>query len=159
MTVHRPRGEANLERDAERARKEEMLSNLIAQASDEILDEMFLRVQGVGIDKRFSPEMWKDLITETIQQIETLAAVKGAEYAAEGDRLDNFRRNGKDAGVSMEVCWRIYAGKHWDSITTYIRDIATGKDRIRSEPIQGRADDLIVYLILFKAMCRERGVK
>lgn len=110
-------------------------------------------------EMRFNHEQWNELIEETIKQIGELSRIKGGEYAAEGDRLDNFRRNGADCGVPMEVCWRIYAGKHWDSITTYVRDIQAGRDRVRSEPIQGRADDLIVYLLLFKAMCRERGVK
>lgn len=110
------------------------------------------------LELRFSQEAWEELLAETVARINELSTIKGGEYAAEGDRLDNFRRNGADCGVPMEVCWRIYAGKHWDSITTYVRDLQSGKDRFRSESILGRADDLIVYLILFKAMCKERGI-
>ncbi len=85
-----------------------------------------------------------------------LGTLKGGEYAAEIDRLDNFRRNGVDCGVTMETCWRIYAGKHWDAITTYVRDLQTGKSRQRLETLDGRVDDLLVYLILFKCMLVER---
>jgi hypothetical protein len=56
----------------------------------------------------------------------------------------------------MELVWRIYAGKHWDAISQYIKDIQTGKERHRLESLSGRADDLIVYLLLFKAMLMER---
>jgi hypothetical protein len=107
----------------------------------------------------FSQEEWNRLVESTIAEIQKLSAVKGGEYAAEGDRLDNFRRAAADMELPMEVIWRVYAGKHWDSISTFIRDLTFDRQRVRSEPIQGRADDMIVYLLLFKAMCRERGVK
>lgn len=96
------------------------------------------------------------LLPQIFEQIRRLAATKGAEYAHGDDRLDNFRRNGADCGVSMETCWRIYAGKHWDSITTYIKDIQTGTQREYSEDITGRALDLMVYLTLFICMVKER---
>lgn len=100
-----------------------------------------------------------DLMHKTFKTVLELRVRKGAEYAGDhvDDALANFRRNAKDAGVSMEVCWRIYAGKHWDAISQYVRD--TDKNyftRERMEPIEGRVDDLIVYLILFKAMVIER---
>jgi len=82
--------------------------------------------------------------------------LKGGEYAGDHDRLDNFRRNGANLGLPMEVIWGVYAAKHWDAIGTYIRDLTTGKTRERMEPISGRVDDLLVYLILFKCMIIER---
>lgn len=98
----------------------------------------------------------QDLVAESVQTIRLLEKVKGGEYAGDDDRLENFRRNGKAIGVPMEVIWRVYAGKHWDSITQYIKDIQTGKDRTRSEPMLGRFDDLAVYAILGKAIYLER---
>jgi len=103
-----------------------------------------------------SHELFDQIVGETIEQIRILSKVKGGEYAGDDDRLANFRRNAKNAGVEMETCWAIYAGKHWDSITQYVQDLQTGKVRERSEPMAGRADDLIVYLLLFKQMLRER---
>jgi hypothetical protein len=105
----------------------------------------------------FSQQEYDSLMEETFAKLKMLGELKGGEYAAEIDRLDNFRRNGRDCGVTMETCWRIYAGKHWDAITTYIRDIQTGKQRNRLEALEGRADDLMVYLLLFKCMVRERN--
>jgi hypothetical protein len=105
---------------------------------------------------KFSHKEWDELVDKTIKQIHYLSSTKGGEYAGDDDRLANFRRNASEIGVSMEVVWRIYIGKHWDSISQYIKDIQTGKDRDRSEPLEGRFDDLIVYAILGKAILRER---
>jgi hypothetical protein len=57
----------------------------------------------------------------------------------------------------MEQVWAVYAAKHWDAINQYVKDMAKGVVRQRMESISGRADDLIVYLILFKAMVEEAG--
>ena len=57
------------------------------------------------------------------------------------------------AGLTI---WAIYAAKHWDAIMQYCSDFNVGIDRPRMEPLSSRCDDLIVYLILFKAMLIER---
>ena len=62
-------------------------------------------------------------------------------------------------GVPMEVIWRVNAGKHWDALSQYVRDIGNGTRRVLSEPIESRIDDLILYLCLFKAMLRERSAR
>ena len=112
-----------------------------------------------GKEKKFSHSAYDSLLQDTVEKIQSLSKIKGGEYAVVGDRLDNFRRAALDQGLSMESVWRTYAAKHWDSISTYVKDINMGITRPRSEPILGRADDLIVYLILFKAMCLERDMK
>lgn len=83
---------------------------------------------------------------------------KGAEYAGThvDDCLANFKRNAIDCGLSMEQIWRVYAGKHWDAVNQYIRDTSVGTVRDNMEPIDGRIDDLLVYLMLLKAMVIER---
>ena len=105
----------------------------------------------------FNQYQWECLIKDTIARIEQLSKQKGGEYAGDHDRLANFRRNGAAIDLPMETIWRVYAGKHWDAISQYIRDLQHGKTRTRMEPVSGRADDLIVYLILFKAMLIERN--
>lgn len=107
-------------------------------------------------NRKYSHKQWAELLAKTIKQIEHLSVAKGGEYAGDDDRLANFRRNAEAAGCSMELCWRIYAGKHWDAVSQFIKDLQTGKERERSEPIQGRLDDLIVYLVLMKAIMEER---
>lgn len=103
----------------------------------------------------YSQDKYEDLIAKTIDNINSLSTLKGGEYAGDIDRLANFRRNAQSLGLLMDQVWAVYAGKHWDAIQQYVQDIATGKTRVRSEPIEGRADDLIVYLILFKAILEE----
>ncbi len=82
--------------------------------------------------------------------------MKGAEYAGDENRLENFVRNAIALGLEPEQVWAVYAGKHWDAIVQYIKDMQTGKERTRSESIEGRMDDMIVYLLLGKAMYRAR---
>lgn len=104
----------------------------------------------------FSHSQWKALVTDTVQTIQKLAELKGGEYSGDEDRLANFRRNGAALGLPMETIWAVYAAKHWDAIMQFIKDQNTGVQRTRLEPIGGRIDDLLVYLILLKAMLQER---
>lgn len=101
-------------------------------------------------------ERYDALVKKTVDMITQLGKEKGGEYAGDRDRLANFRRNGDALELPMETIWRVYAGKHWDAVTQYIVDIQQGKTRPRMESISGRVDDLIVYLLLFKAMVDER---
>lgn len=105
----------------------------------------------------FSQEQWTFLLNQSIKQIHSLATLKGGEYAGDSDRLANFRRNGEALGLPMETVWAVYAAKHWDAVMQFIKDWHTGKERKRLEPIEGRVDDLLVYLLLFKAMLQERN--
>lgn len=97
------------------------------------------------------------LLTETIKTITELGKKKGGEYAGDYDRLANFRRNAERLNVPMEVIWSVYADKHWSAILQYCSDILHDMTRPRMESLESRCDDLIVYLILFKAMLQERA--
>lgn len=97
------------------------------------------------------------LVTETFDRIRELGTKKGGEYAGDTDRLANFRRNGVAQDLPMATIWAIYAAKHWDAIQQWIKDDRKGTKRDRLEPIEGRVDDLIVYLLLFKAILEERN--
>ncbi len=104
----------------------------------------------------FSHERYDETVAETFQKVAELSKLKGGEYSGDTDRLLNFRRNGARLDLPMETIWAVYAAKHWDAIMQYVHDIQHGKRRDRLESIAGRADDLIVYLLLFKAMVEER---
>lgn len=105
---------------------------------------------------KFSHAEFNELIDETILNIKQLSDLKGGEYAGDFDRLANFRRNGDAHDLPMETIWAVYAGKHWDAIQQYCKDMKNGKSRQRLESLSGRFDDLIVYAILGKAMLVER---
>lgn len=102
-----------------------------------------------------TPELWEQLLDEQVTSIRSLAHLKGGEYAGDVDRLANFRRNAEALNLPMSTVWGVYAAKHWDAITQFIKDTQAGTSRPRSEPITGRVDDLIVYLILFKGIYEE----
>lgn len=114
-------------------------------------------LQPVTLEKKFSTEKFKKIIDETVHQINELSEKKGGEYAGDDDRLANFRRNANALNLNKEDIWAVYAAKHWDAVMQYIKDGRTGKKRERLESISGRCDDLIVYLLLMKAMIQENG--
>jgi len=92
-----------------------------------------------------TPERFAALFEESIEKCRRMAVVKGGEYAPGGDRLANFKTNGEMLGLPPLAIWAVYTGKHWDSIRTFVKDLCEKKDRERSEPIEGRLVDLIVY--------------
>lgn len=113
--------------------------------------------QAIPAPPQSNNEAWLNVVEDTFTKVKALGASKGAEYSGDTDRLANFRRNGADLGMPMETIWRVYAAKHWDSLGQYVQDLTKGRTRKRSEPLEGRVDDLITYLCLFKLMLRERG--
>jgi hypothetical protein len=113
----------------------------------------------LNLHESYSHADFEELLQKVITAIRLLSAAKGGEYAGGNDRLANFRRNALQLGVPAEIVWAVYAGKHWDAIQQYVKDIANKQDRPRTEEISGRAHDLIVYLILFIAMEDEKATK
>jgi hypothetical protein len=105
----------------------------------------------------YSNERWKALVERTFAKVNSLADTKGSEYSGNTDRLRNFRLAAAALDINAETVWRVYAGKHWDAITTYVKDLEQGISRTRSEPIAGRVNDLIVYSLLLLAMIEEKG--
>ena len=101
----------------------------------------------------------EEMFKATFAEILELRRLKSGEYAQDQDALNNFRSDAADLGLNMETIWRVFANKHWRSLSKYISDLETGFKRERSEPIEGRVDDLIVYLLLFKAIMKERSVE
>lgn len=102
-----------------------------------------------------TPQAFHSLVEHTFDHLRALYAVKAGEYATDADRLSNFRGAAQRTGMTSEQVLLIYLDKHYASICNYIRDSAQGKSRPRSEPINGRVDDMIVYLLLFKALLQE----
>lgn len=96
------------------------------------------------------------LLQETHRKLLDLTASKGAEYAGDRDQLANFKRLGLALDTIPEKALWVYLTKHLDSLSTYIKDIGNGTEREYSEPITGRVDDAILYLMLLKALIIER---
>lgn len=100
-------------------------------------------------------EQFDEVVKQTIDSINNLLRVKGGEYAGSEDRLANFKRGAQLTGAAPLQVLFIYLSKHYDAVSTYVRDQANGTARERSEPIDGRLDDIINYCILAKALVRE----
>jgi hypothetical protein len=97
------------------------------------------------------------LVHATVQSTAHLLVSKGGEYAGSEDRLANFKRGAALVGVTPLQCLFVYMSKHYDAVATFVRDEAAGTTRPRSEPIEGRLDDLINYCILAKALVAEKA--
>lgn len=93
---------------------------------------------------------------ELCQQIQhdttDILILKNREYAGSADMLANFKRNAALSGVDPLTVLHVYMAKHWDSFSTYVRDMQAKQPRELSEPIEGRLHDLINYAVLAVAL-------
>src|SRR5437899_1438897 len=104
------------------------------------------------------------IMNDTLGSLIKLSESKGVEYTGhEGqDNVHaNFDRLARDLKLPPEKILMVYLTKHLDSIKTYVNRIDTPKNEpalpAPSEPIEGRIDDAILYLILLKGMVRRNG--
>lgn len=93
-----------------------------------------------------------ELMRATFDGCQALAKVKGEDYTkGSEDALANFREGGEAVGIGAQrVCW-IFMNKHYQAITNFIKT----NGRSQSEPIEGRIDDMINYLVLLKGIIKE----
>jgi hypothetical protein len=79
---------------------------------------------------------------------------KGHDYRQgnDSDLLHNFRTVGSTVDEPMEKVWFTYFYKHYAAMCTYIKKGGQSE----SEPIEGRITDMIVYLVLFWKMVKEK---
>lgn len=98
---------------------------------------------------------FRQLLVSTHEQLLSLTNSKGAEYAHSEDQLANFKRLGAELGLHPTTVLKVYLQKHLDAITAYVRARQAGDLPIESEPIDGRIDDAILYLILLKGLIHD----
>lgn len=104
-------------------------------------------------------EQFAKSIDELYERLKALTASKGEEYKRrEGNQFANFERGAQALGLTREQVLMVYLSKHLDSITTYVKDRAAGQEKQYAEPITGRIDDAILYLLLLRGMAVENGV-
>jgi len=90
------------------------------------------------------------VIENAFNSIIALNDTKGREYATDDDALANFKNRAAQMGITPLQVWGIFYGKHSDAIYAFIRN-----GKVLSEPIEGRIDDAILYLILLKGLVAE----
>lgn len=100
---------------------------------------------------------FKLLLNQTTDRLLQLTETKGHEYAHDADQLANFRRLGAILRLDPRVVLYVYLVKHLDAIAHYIGSVQNDQAMACSEPIDGRIDDAILYLILLKALIMDEG--
>jgi len=104
-------------------------------------------------------EEFTEVIDTILKNSAGLLVSKGAEYSSNADRLSNFKRGAEILGLRPLDVWAVYFNKHIDSINSYVRrtacDSMANVDNQLSEPIDGRFEDSINYLLLGMALILE----
>jgi len=97
-----------------------------------------------------SEEVYRIVKEEILPECFKIMQSKGEAYSGVEDKLGNFKRCGKLAGVDTKKAWYIYFVKHFDALSSFIRG-----EYNDCEPIDGRIKDLINYLFLLQAIIKE----
>lgn len=97
-------------------------------------------------------QLFATMLEEEFDRIREIWSTKGEEYTrSDDDQLINFKRRGAEAGIRPAQAWLVLAGKHWDSIVSYVHD-----GHVKSEePIEARIRDEVLYLFLLMGLARE----
>lgn len=96
----------------------------------------------------------EEYLVATMERLIELTDSKGREYANSDDQLANFKRLATRLGLSPAQVAMVYLTKHLDSIDSWV----SNPYQDLSEPIDGRIDDAILYLILLKAISNEQHI-
>ena len=109
-------------------------------------------------------EKFDGLIKSYNENCTKILTSKGREYqnntGTKVDVLANFKRGSGLTGIKPTTVLMVYMAKHWDSLSTFIKDIESGKtiqeiEANLSEPIDGRIIDIHNYLYLLSAFVEE----
>lgn len=88
---------------------------------------------------------------KVVEEISFLRDAGQKEYAHQDDRpFRNFEELGVELGLPRDKVLWIYARKHIDGIVAHING-----HRSQRESVKGRLNDLIVYMVLLRAMIEE----
>lgn len=88
-----------------------------------------------------------DLVDLVFKEISFLREAGQKEYAGGENALGNFERLAGMLGINREKVLFVYMMKHIDGINAYINGHLSQR-----EPVESRINDVIVYLILLRAM-------
>lgn len=100
------------------------------------------------------------VLAEVFDHLKHLTQSKGQEYAGQegaNNMHANFDRLATKLHLIPEKVLWVYTTKHLDSIENWINEIGSPAARKLSEPMEGRIDDAILYLILLRGMVWRRN--
>lgn len=93
------------------------------------------------------------LLDREFAVIRALNQTKGHDYAGDEDALLNFKSAAERLGLTPEQVWGVYGDKHWSAIMTFCKE-----GDVKSEPIEGRIRDVILYGFLLLGLIEEKKV-
>jgi hypothetical protein len=100
---------------------------------------------------------FRETINELHKRLIDLTVTKGEEYKRREDsQFANFDRCAAELGLTREQVLMVYLNKHLNSIVVYTKDSAAGGNKAYAEPIVGRIDDSILYLLILRGMVEDR---
>lgn len=90
---------------------------------------------------------FNQLRDDAYARIVKISDTKGHDYSGQEDALRNFKTNGEALGITPLQVWGVLCIKHWDAVMTFLKE-----GDVKSEPIEGRIDDVILYLFLLQGL-------
>jgi hypothetical protein len=96
-------------------------------------------------------EDFLELQEKTFEKVRALRETKGREYAHDADTLADFKEVAEAAGVTPLQCWLVYVEKHQRAIATAVRE----GGRVKSESLEDRITDVIVYHLLLLGLIQD----
>ncbi len=97
-------------------------------------------------------QAFDEIVSAAVERRVALRRDKGAEYTqGDADVLANFKKCGTELGIPALKVWRVYYKKHDDAVVSFIK---YGRE-FSTEGIEGRIDDMQVYLDLLRGLVAE----
>lgn len=103
---------------------------------------------------------FQKLVGEQWDRIVEINNTKGHDYAGDDDALANFKADEERLRKILEahgphfLKWYIYFEKHYSAVMTFLEE-----GDVKSEPIDGRIDDVLLYLLLLSGLIHEEREK
>lgn len=126
--------------------------NALAAGRDLTLDERQRALLNLGFVEPASKPGSRGYVAEVMERVfEECRGLRKAgqkEYAHDdSNSFANFEDDAEETGISREAVLAIFANKHWRGIRSWIRGHKSQRENVR-----GRINDMIVYLVLLRAM-------
>lgn len=106
------------------------------------------------LEQYMGDEVFAARFTDCIDMLRS----KNKDYSQgeqKGDRIAAFRRIARDVDITMKQAWAVFCQKHWGAVMKFVKE-----GTVESEPIDGRINDIINYMVLFGAIVDdERSTK
>lgn len=83
-----------------------------------------------------------------------LIKAKNSDYTggqAKRDRIAHFREAARDLDLPILKIWQVFTRKHWSAIQKFVNG-----GTLESEPVDGRINDIINYMVLLGAIIDDK---